>query len=177
MDLAPALSAVEMIERLSLRPHPEGGFFRETFRAARETETPRGPRSLATGILFLLPEGSRSRFHRLRSEELWMHQAGAPVELITLPVAVDRSPETIVLATPAAPSRGSEPADQCRLQAVVPAAVWQAARVVPADAGPGWSLCACIVVPGFDYADFELAEREALLRAYPAQAELIRRLT
>jgi uncharacterized protein len=174
MELAPALSAAEVIERLGLLPHAEGGFFRETFRAAQETQTPRGPRAHATGILFLLTDGSRSRFHRLGSEELWLHQAGAPVELITLPVAADESPETIVLA---APGCGSALTDPCRPQAVVPAAVWQAARIVPARSGPRWGLVACIVVPGFDYADFELAEREALLRAYPTEGELIRELT
>jgi hypothetical protein len=177
MDLEPALSAADVVECLGLLPHPEGGFFRETFRAAREMETPRGPRSLATGILFLLPAESRSRFHRLHGEELWVHQAGAPVELIMLPLAVGHPPESIVLGTPAVPGYGSEPAETRRAQAVVPAGAWQAARVVSAGSGPKWGLLACVVVPGFDYADFELAEREALLRAYPAQAELIRDLT
>jgi uncharacterized protein len=175
MDLRPAQSAVEVIERLSLQPHPEGGFFRETFRAARQTQTPRGPRALATGILFLLTAGSGSRFHRLPSEELWVHQGGAPVELIMLP-ADDSGPSTeaVQLAIPGGAPWAPE---GCRPQTVVLAGVWQAARVAPARPGTDWGLVACIVVPGFDYADFELADPDALQRAFPAQAELIRELT
>jgi predicted cupin superfamily sugar epimerase len=174
MDLTPAHSAAEVIERLALQPHPEGGFFRETFRAVRETQTSRGPRALATGILFLLTAGSSSRFHRLPSEELWLHQGGAPVDLILLPAAGEPAPETITLATPGC---GPWPAEGGRSQAVVPGGVWQAARVASARPGADWGLVACVVVPGFDDADFELAGRDALQRAYPAHAALIRALT
>jgi predicted cupin superfamily sugar epimerase len=180
MDVAPLLSPAEVIEHLALRPHPEGGYFRETFRAAREVETPRGPRSLATGIIFLLTEGSRSRFHRLRSEELWVHQAGAPVDLLMLRAASgagERRLGVVALATPdALPGGSSEPAGRFEPQAVVPAGVWQAARVVP-GATPGWGLVACMVFPGFDYADFELAERGVLLCDFPEHADLIAELT
>jgi uncharacterized protein len=179
LDPEPTLSAAEVVERLGLQPHPEGGFFRETFRAAGETQTARGPRALATGVLFMLAHGSHSRFHRLCGEELWLHQAGAPVELVMLPAAAGSgSPKTLVLGTPGArPRCGPIAADGCRPQALVPAATWQAARVVHTGTGPDWGLVACMVVPGFDFADFELAEREALVRDYPAQAELISRLT
>jgi hypothetical protein len=172
MDFALAHSAAEVIESLALQPHSEGGFFRETFRAARETQTPRGPRALATGILFLLPAGTSSRFHRLRSEELWVHQAGAPVELIML--AADAGGSSSKAVQLAIPGSGPWAPEGCRPQTVVPADVWQAARVAPARPGTDWGLVACIVVPGFDYADFELADPDALQRAFPAQAELIR---
>jgi uncharacterized protein len=179
MDPETTLSAVAMAERLDLQPHPEGGFFRETFRAPGEAQTPRGPRAPATAILFLLADGSPSRFHRLSSQELWLHQAGAPVELIMLPASAGlSSSEAVVLGAPeAVPGRGPSTAGGCWPQALVPADVWQAARVVRAPAGPAWGLLACIVVPGFDYADFELAERAALMLAFPEQAALIRALT
>ena len=178
MDLVSSLTAAQVIELLGLGPHAEGGFFRQTFRAAHEVQTPRGPRSLATGILFLLTEGSRSRFHRLRSDELWIHQAGAPVELVRLPAADAGQPQVVALATTSArPGYCPGAAGLCEPQAVVPAAVWQAAQLLPAPDTPGWGLVACIVSPGFDYADFELAERGALLREFPQQADLIRRLT
>jgi predicted cupin superfamily sugar epimerase len=180
MDPVQTLSAAAVAERLGLQPHPEGGFFRETFRAAGEMQTPGGPRALATGVLFLLTSESPSRFHRLAGEELWIHQAGAPMELIVLPAtgAAEESFEVVVLGAPtAAPGGGPEAAAGCRPQALVPATAWQAARVLPADSGPDWSLVACIVTPGFDFEDFELAERDALTRDYPAQAALVRGLT
>jgi uncharacterized protein len=180
MDPVETLSAAAVAESLCLQAHPEGGFFRETFRAAGETLTPRGPRAPATGVLFLLTDGSPSRFHRLVGEELWIHQAGAPVELLVLPVAGagEESSEVVVLGPPTALAGGVPGATRaCLPQALVAAATWQAARVVPTESGPDWSLVACIVTPGFDFEDFELAERDALTRDYPAQAELIRALT
>jgi uncharacterized protein len=180
MHLVPALTSAQVVGLLGLGSHPEGGFFRETFRTTRQVQTPRGPRSLATGILFLLTEGSRSRFHRLQSEELWVHQAGAPVELIMLPIADSDAGrlEVVTLATPDPPLGGGlRPAGVCEPQAAVPAGVWQAARVVPTSATSGWGLAACIVSPGFDYADFELAERDALVREFPQHTDLISQLT
>jgi predicted cupin superfamily sugar epimerase len=180
MDPVQTLSAAAVAERLGLQAHPEGGFFRETFRAAGETLTPRGPRAPTTGVLFLLTDRSPSRFHRLTGEELWIHQAGALVELLVLPAAGagEESSGVIVLGPPTSPLSGvPDAAAACLPQALVAAAAWQAARVLRTDAGPDWSLVTCIVTPGFDFDDFELAERDALTRDYPAQAELIRALT
>ena len=175
MDLASTLSAAEVRDFLGLEPYAEGGFFRETFRAAGVVDTPRGPRSLATGILFLLTQGSRSRFHRLRGDELWAHQAGAPVDLVMLSGGVRAA---VTLATPdVPPGCGPRPGAGCEPQAIVPAGVWQAARVALRPGAPDWGLVACVVSPGFDYADFELAERDALLRDFMDDAEIIRELT
>ena len=139
MDVAEAVGAWR------LEPHPEGGFFRETYRSALRTVPPGWPgeRALATAILYLLPAGVRSAWHRVRGDELWLWQGGAAMEL--------RIGERARLVGPD-PAAGQEP------QVLVPAGAWQAATPAAATS-PGtaaWSLAACLVAPGFDFADFEL---------------------
>jgi uncharacterized protein len=127
-------------EALGMRPHPEGGWYRETFRSATSLSTPRGERSLATCVSFLLRPGERSRWHRVASDELWLWQGGGPVRLTV-------------------GGLGDAPAadDTCELAAggsyLVPAATWQTAE----PAADRATLVACVVSPGFDFADFELA--------------------
>jgi hypothetical protein len=135
MDVAGAVRAWQ------LQPHPEGGFFRETYRSARRTSPAGWPgeRALATAILYLLPAGQRSAWHRVRGDELWLWQGGAAMELR---IAAENR---LVGPDPAA---GQQP------QVLVPGGAWQSAT--PA-AGP-WSLTACLVTPGFDFADFELRQ-------------------
>ncbi len=171
-----------MAARLGLEPHPEGGWFRETYRSGEAVQTTRGTRAAATAILFLVTAASPSRFHRLAADELWVFQGGLPLELITL----DADGEAVVRVLGDAGSRaGALP------QALVPAGAWQAARVAaaapgdPAGARPDdepvaerrWSLVSCVVTPGFEYDDFELAARDDLLRLCPRQADLIVALT
>jgi predicted cupin superfamily sugar epimerase len=122
-----------------LAPHPEGGYYRETYRSPLMV-TPSGwpgPRSLATAILYLLPAGERSAWHRVRGEELWLWQGGGPML-----VQVGDARELV------GPDRGAGEA----LQVLVPAGEWQSAT----PAAELWSLVACVVTPGFDFADFEL---------------------
>ena len=159
-----------MVEALALEPHPEGGFFRETYRSETQITTARGQRAAATAILFLVTDQRPSRFHRLTSDELWLHHGGAALEIVTLlpDGRVDR--ETLTRAERALTGETLTP------QIVVPAGAWQAARVSPGD-GPDWALVTCVVTPGFDYEDFELADRRALLVAYPEAEELIQALT
>ncbi|HYF26428.1 MAG TPA: cupin domain-containing protein [Baekduia sp.] len=125
-----------------LEPHPEGGFFRETYRSPTTVELPGwpGPRALATSILYLLPRGERSAWHRVRGDELWVWQGGAPLEL---------SIEQDVHLLGPDPSTGQE------LQLLVPAGAWQSATPVAGE-DQAWTLAACLVAPGFDFADFEL---------------------
>jgi len=135
-------------------PHPEGGFYRETFRSQLLLSLPDGrERSASTAIYYLLPPGTFSAWHRVASDEVWHHYAGGPLRLYLL-------------------GQGERRLDSGHPQAVVPAGVWQAAEPV-GDA----VLCGCTVAPGFDFADFRIADRDALIRDYPAEAELIRRLT
>ena len=132
--------AAAMIASLGLAPHPEGGWYRETWRA--EAELP-GGRAAATSILFLLEAGQRSHWHRIDAGELWLFQAGAPLTLAVAPP--DAAARTVVL--------GPDPLVGHTLQHLVPPRAWQSAE------GPqaGWTLAACLVAPGFEFAGFELA--------------------
>ncbi len=162
--------AAYWIRALGLAPHPEGGFFRETWRAteivAADALPARfaGARSLGTAIAYLLPGGGRSRLHRLRADEVWHLYEGGPLELHLL--VAGGGHERIVLGRDV--ERGE------RLQAVVPHGTWFGAE---APAGTPYALVGCTVAPGFEFADFELGSREALLAQYPAARECIERLT
>lgn len=129
-----------LIATLGLAPHPEGGWYKETWRAPPLVA---GGRSPGTAILFLLEQGQRSHWHRVDADELWLWHAGAPLDL-KIGDAADANPVTIPL--------GGDVAAGYMPQARVPATRWQAA-----DAHRGWALVSCIVVPGFDFAGFELA--------------------
>lgn len=135
---APPLAAADVIGRLGLRPHPEGGHYAETWRG------PAGPdgRAVATAIFFLLRAGERSHWHRVDADEIWLHHAGAPLRLSI--AADDGSPVDHVL--------GSDLAAGALPQVRVPAHAWQAA----ASTGD-WTLVSCVVAPGFEFDGFELA--------------------
>lgn len=135
-----------LVDALGLVPHPEGGWFRETYRSARSV-TPhddRATRSAITTIDFLLPEGTFSRWHRVHSCEVWHHMHGHPLELAVVPPTLDAF-EMVRLD---GVGRGAH-------MHVVPAGWWQAARPAGAHA-----LCACTVGPGFDFADFAFLSDE-----------------
>jgi predicted cupin superfamily sugar epimerase len=135
------MTADEVVQILGMQPHPEGGFFRETFRdAAKGAESGRGA---STAIYYLLRDGEVSAWHRVRdAAEVWHHYAGAPVDL-TLS-GDGRSTESARL--------GADLKSGERPQVVVPANVWQTARAVG-----GWALVGCTVAPGFEFAAFEMA--------------------
>jgi len=127
-----------IIAQLELAPHPEGGWYRETWRAAAEG----AGRSPGTGILFLLEAGQRSHWHRVDADELWFWHAGSALEL----QVEDGSGSVERVALGGDVRMGQVP------QARVPAGRWQAT-----EASHGWGLVSCVVVPGFDFAGFELA--------------------
>lgn len=136
---APSAAAVAIIVELGLQPHPEGGWYRETWRASIEP----GKRDAATAIYFLLDGGNRSHWHRVDAAELWLWHAGDP---LLLSVAQDDSePGTAVRLGPAI-DLGERP------QFVVPPDAWQAAH-----ADRGWALVSCVVSPAFDFGGFTLA--------------------
>jgi uncharacterized protein len=165
--------ARELAATLGLEPHPEGGFFRESYRADETLATPRGERPLSTAIVFLVTADAISHMHRLTSDELWVFQGGLPLELVT--IAEDGQLIRRVLG------EFEEGGDEELLpQALVPAGSWQGARLAggphpPAD--HAWALVSCIVTPGFSYEDFELGEQAALLAEHPQHAEIIRDFT
>jgi predicted cupin superfamily sugar epimerase len=138
-----ALSAAEIIRLLDLKPHPEGGHFRETFRDAAGLE---GGRALSTAIYFLLAAEERSHWHRIDAAELWHYYAGAP--LILEMAASDEGPIRRMKLGPDI-ALGERP------QGVVPANHWQAAESMGE-----WTLVGCTVAPGFDFASFELAPQD-----------------
>jgi len=158
------------IKHLDLEPHPEGGYYRQTYRS--EVVIPRealphgftGSRAASTAIYFLLEGKNFSAFHRLRSDEIWHFYVGGPVAVHVLDPAGSYS--SILL--------GSEPDAGQVLQAVVPAECWFASHM--AD-WKSFAVVGCTVAPGFDFADFEMAKREELAAGYPEHAELIRELT
>lgn len=134
-------------QALDLRPHPEGGWFRETWRTGTTLTPPGYPaeRSTATGIYFLLTAGEQSQWHRVRSDELWFWHRGGPLRLIVAGDGPTPAAERVtILGTDL--DRGEVP------QALVPAGTWQ--RAIPARAEE--VLVSCVVSPGFDFADFHL---------------------
>lgn len=165
------MTAEEIIALLGLAPHRrEGGFFREIYRADEGVAAPAlparygGPRALSTAIYYLLTPHAFSPMHRLLSDEIFHFYLGDPVELLLLePGAAGR---TMVL--------GTDLAAGMRPQGIVSRGVWQGARLV---AGGACALLGTTVAPGFDYADYADGERDALIAAWPAHAELIRALT
>ncbi|SEU30892.1 MULTISPECIES: cupin domain-containing protein [Stigmatella] len=150
-----------LVRALGLQPHPEGGYYREMYRATAQVETPRGRRPAGTAIYYLLPRGTFSAWHRLASDEVWHFYEGEP---LTLYLLGDGGLEQVVLGREVA--RGERP------QVVIPAGVLQAA--VPQGA---YTLVGCTVAPGFDFADWEMPSREALVARHPEHAEVLRRLS
>lgn len=130
--------AVEIIARLGLKPHPEGGHYRETF---RDPDLDADGRSRSTAIFFLLARGERSHWHRIDAVEVWHYYAGAP---LTLKIADDGGERSIKLGPDL--TAGEMP------QAVVPPHAWQAA-----ESNGDWTLVGCTVAPGFEFSKFELA--------------------
>lgn len=160
--------AAQWIEKLQLQAHPEGGYYRETYRSALslpESVLPAafsGDRSVCTGIYYLLQAGDCSRLHRIASDEMWHFHAGGTLAVHVIDPTGDYQCLSLGLSAGAVP------------QQVVPAGAWFGAEPSP---GTDYVLVGCTVAPGFDFADFQMADRAALLAAYPRHAGLIRRLT
>jgi len=134
------LSAEDVIRILDLKPHPEGGHYRETF---RDTQTVEGGRAASTAIYFLLKRGERSHWHRVDAAEAWHWHAGSPLELL---INAGAGTQSVRL--------GPDLALGERPQAVVPAHAWQAAETLG-----DWTLVGCTVAPGFEFKSFELAPK------------------
>ena len=158
------------IKKLDLQSHPEGGFYKETYRSEEyfaEDGLPSrfgGNRNYSTAIYFLLEKGNFSAFHRIRSDEVWHFYAGDGITIFML--RDDGELETIHLG--ANPEKGEV------LQTVVPAEVWFASKVSEPGA---YGLVGCTVSPGFDFADFEMADRGELIRQFPQHKDIITALT
>jgi len=163
-------NAAYWMKKLELEPHPEGGYYRRTYRA--DLVLPRqslpgqftGARAVSTAIYFLLEGEGFSAFHRLQSDELWHFYVGGT--LVVHVIERDGRYSEITM--------GADPEAGETLQGVVKAGCWFASQVRDASS---FALVGCTVAPGFDFEDFELGRREELVRAYPQHRELIVRLT
>ena len=154
--------AQQWIDRLEMQPHPEGGYYKETYRSAGNiTES---GRSYSTAIYYLLLEEAFSAFHRIRSDELWHFYAGE-----TLEVAVLYPDGSLKIHRLGAHWEMGD-----RFQLVVPANHWFASRMADPTT---YALVGCTVSPGFDFRDFEMAEREDLLKEFPQHQRVIQQLT
>jgi uncharacterized protein len=158
------------IEKLGLEPHPEGGYFRQTYRSeiviARKALPAEfmGARVASTAIYFLLDGKNFSAFHRLRSDEVWHFYVGEVLIVHVIDLAGRYSSIRL----------GRDPDAGEVLQAVVPAGCWFASHVADWKA---FAVVGCTVAPGFDFEDFEMGKRVELAARYPLQREVIERLT
>ena len=157
------------VEKYQMQPHPEGGYFAETYRSAEiilQSALPArfaGNRCFSTGIYFLLENHHFSAFHRIQADEMWHFYAGGPLNVYV--IHLDGRLEIIKL--------GTNPDNGEVFQAVVPAGTWFGSKP---DAESAYSLVGCTVAPGFDFADFELADKDALAAEFPLHEQLIRKL-
>jgi predicted cupin superfamily sugar epimerase len=164
------MTAEEIIALLHLVPHPEGGYFAETYRSNESVACGHlpsrytGDRAFGTAIYYLLTPGSFSSIHRLASDEVFHFYLGDPVEMVLL--FPDGSDEVLLM--------GPDLTTGMLPQAVVPAGVWQGARLVP---GGAYALLGTTVAPGFDFADFETGECDILVERHPSRSALITALT
>jgi len=158
------------IDSLGMQPHPEGGYYRETYRSAESVsgdalpERYGGERSLCTAIYFLLESGSFSALHRLKSDEIWFYHDGLP--LLLQIIQPDGGLSSVRLGND--PEKGEQP------QAVISAGCWFGGG--PEGEG-GYTLISCTVAPGFDFADFELADPTELKGIFPQYSDVISSLT
>lgn len=163
-------SVDELVRRLELARHPEGGWYRETYRSGESVagsalpERFGGPRSFCTSIYFLLEQGDISALHRIKSDEIWHFYTGAALIVHVL------TPQGEHLELKVGPDYAAGES----FQIVVEAGCWFGAEV----SSPGeYSLVGCTVAPGFDFEDFQLGNRSDLQRKYPRHKEIIKRLT
>jgi predicted cupin superfamily sugar epimerase len=153
------MDAKHYIKTLNLTAHPEGGYYKETYRSPIHIDTSNGKRSASTAIYFLLEEGNFSAFHKIKSDELWHFYEGDALEVIEVT------------------SKGELKITELsknNFQYCVPAGHWFGSRV---KNGGKFSLVGCTVSPGFDFADFEMAQKEKLIIEFPLYEKIIKELT
>ena len=164
------MNAEDFIKHYQLQKHPEGGYFTETYRSSEllnQTYLPErftGARNMYTSIYFLIESGNFSAFHRIKSDELWHFYYGSALEILE----IDEQGKLITT------SLGSDILKNETFQYCVKAGRWFASRVIQ---GGNFSFVGCNVSPGFDFADFEMAEREKLIAEFPHLKKEITELT
>lgn len=158
------MDSQKLVDILKLEAHPEGGYYKETYRCEQTLTLEDGNvRNISTAIYYLLENENKSSFHRIKSDELWFFHQGEPLEIVFIK---DGKLHTVILGNSL--EKGEVP--QVRIEANV----WFGAKIL---GGKGHSLVSCTVAPGFDFLDFELAERSILLEQYPDLKEVIEEFT
>ena len=162
------MTARYYIDHLQLKPHPEGGFYKESYRAAGSIKKEclpefNGDRSFSTAIYFLLEQGDFSAFHRIKSDEGWHFYEGGTLLVHMIEQNGNYSCTRL----------GRNIQEGEKLQFVVPAGAWFASEPGPSSF---FALVGCTVAPGFDFADFEMAKKENLLKEFPEHKSLAERL-
>lgn len=164
------MTTADYVRAYQMQSHPEGGFYAETYRSAELIDQAAlpdrfgGARSFSTAIYFLLEGHHRSMLHRIEADEVWHFYAGGPLNVYVITLAGKLSVIRL----------GNNPEAGEVFQAVVPAGCWFGSK--PAE-GVEFSLVGCTVAPGFDFADFELADRETMLNQFPQWREVVELLT
>jgi predicted cupin superfamily sugar epimerase len=148
----------DLIKKYHMNPHPEGGYFVETYRSPLKIQTEFGERSASTAIYFLITEENISHFHRLRSDEGWHFHLGAPLKILEI-TSDGRLIETLL--------GGND-----QLQYIVPAGHWFASTSLGE-----YSFVSCTVSPGFDFEDFEMAKKQDLFEKFPKYGDIINKFT
>lgn len=157
-----------IVNRFGLRPHPEGGYFREVYRSEGiipQTDLPGypGDRNFCTSIYFLITSGNFSAFHRIRQDELWHFYSGTALHVHVIDPSGNYTCHTV-----------GNKLDEEEPQLVVKGGSWFASAVRDDNA---YAFVGCTVAPGFDFQDFELADREGLTKLFPQHAAVIERFT
>lgn len=153
----------ELVEKLNLKPHPEGGYYSETYRSELSLITKSGDRSLATCIYFLMTSDNVSKFHSIAGDEIWFYHEGSP---LTVHILSEKGYEKLLV--------GPFDNEVHRPQQLVPPGVIFGSTVEQPDS---YSLVSCMVDPGFDFRDFRLFSADELLTKWPEAKEIIGRLT
>ena len=153
----------EIIKIFDLQPHPEGGFYKETYRSGELIEIKSKPRNISTAIFYLLEGKDYSAFHRIKSDEIWHFYSGEPLEIVEITTEGLLKKHLL----------GSD-YKTCKPQIIIPAGSWFGARIPDKK---GWAFVGCTVAPGFDFEDFEMAERIDLTKKYPEFEDIIIKLT
>ena len=153
-----------LVDKLNLIPHPEGGFYSETYRSEMTIGTATGERNLTTAIYFLLTSAHVSKFHRIKSDELWFFHEGSS---LTVHMLSEDGHQKLSLGHPS-PTVDTSAQHLVKTHTIFGSSV---------DEPNSYALVSCVVSPGFDFADFELFEAEDLLEKYPEASEIIHTLT
>ncbi|WP_304517082.1 cupin domain-containing protein [Cecembia rubra] len=153
----------EIVEQLQLKHHPEGGFYAETYRSDWEVSTDHGTRSLMTCIYFLLTSENASKFHQIKSDEMWFFHEGSP---LTVHVLSEKGYEKLLVGP--SDKQGHLPYQLVKSGVIFGSTV---------DEENSYSLVSCVVAPGFDFKDFRLVSREELIEKWPKEIDIISKLT